>query len=183
MPTAIHLIENPGQSGWSAEPDPADAYYPDGRVASRGLALSPVTQGEPPQRGPDNMQLFQSSYSVEPGGGLVDDPVVWSREQGVGRSPGQQWPHMPKVEQYNFEATTGIAWHDGEMYDVPADSAGHPVVHKLQQDGWTLPGPRFESGGAYYYGQGPTQHRWLNEPISVGTPQTMSYSAMTEVPA
>lgn len=173
------LIENAGHQGWASQPADDDAYYPDGQVAHFGLSLSPVSQGEPPERGPDNRQQFQSAYAVDPAGGIVDDPVVWSREQGVGRSPGQQWPHMPHVVQLNFESTTGIAWHDG-MVGVPADSEGSPWLHASPRQGWALTGP--QAGGTYYYGQGPAQHRWVDEPISIGLPSTRSYTEMTEVP-
>jgi len=149
-------------TGWAL---PAVApYFPDSAVAAKELMLSPVTQPEP-MHGPDNDQLFQTGAYPE-----RDDGPQWSREQGIGRSPGQQWPHMPHVEQYNFVTSSEISWQDGSI-------AGHAGV----RTGWALAGP----GGQprYYYGQYPDQHVPTNDPISVEVPGTVPYQSLAQVPA
>lgn len=154
-------------NGWTVQPD--EAYFPDGRVASRGQAMSPVTQPVP-MHGPPNMQTVHSPYSPS----TPHDPPVESELEGFGRSPGQQWPHMPHVEQYSFDSASGIGWHD-----THPDAFGD----RIERQGWALAGP--DGAGrdnSYYYGQGLVREPW-NEPIAVEVPGTMPYTALTEVPS
>lgn len=75
----------------------------------------------------------------------MPDPPRQSAEQGIGRSPGQRWPHMPHVEQYNYDALSNMAWHQGEQV--------RPEVQ-----GWSAP---------TFYEQSPSSHFDYEMPIAI----------------
>lgn len=152
-----------------------DCFFPDGRVRSNGLALSPVTGAD--MYGLPNVQLFQTGAYPE-----TDDGRQYSMEQGIGRSPGQTWPHMPHREQYNFESLcnmTGIM--EQGTADLPAESGANPLIPRFERAGWVLPGPA--GGVSYYYGQYVSEHEVKPDPISTEMPSTVPYTAIAEVPA
>lgn len=127
-------------------------YGPEGHVASRGPDnLSPVTQPVP-MHGPPNMQQMT---------GVPDNPRQ-SDEQGMGRSPGQRWPHMPRAIPFNFDSLTNMGWN-GEAI---------PLVLPTRQ-GWSAP---------LFYEQYGQRYEWPL-PISTQIPQSIPYSAVAEVPA
>jgi hypothetical protein len=129
---------------------PSPVYFPDSRVAVDAVQLSPVTQPEP-MHGPDNVQLFQS----------MPDPPRESDEQGIGRSPGQRWPHMPHVEQYSFDSLANAAWHPGEV--APRD-----------EQGWSAP---------MYYEQAVGSHHVWPGPVAITDPSTQVYTDIASVSA
>lgn len=150
-------------------------FFPDGRVRTNALALSPVTG--PDMYGLPNIQLFQTGAYPE-----TDDGRQYSMEQGIGRSPGQTWPHMPHREQYNFDnQIVGVGIMENSTADLPAESGANPLVPREERAGWVLPGPA--GGIAYYYGQYVSQHEPKVDPISLEVPATTPYTALTEVPA
>lgn len=140
------------------------------------IAYSPVTG--PGMHGPDSAILFQTGAYPE-----TDDGRQWSMEQGVGRSPGQQWPHMPHREQYSFdkEQAHGFGISEDNTANLPVESNANPIVGRAERAGWVLPGPA--GGITYYYGQTVAQHQVPVDPISVQAPSTVPYSALAEVPA
>lgn len=141
-----------------------------------GIAYSPVTG--PDMYGMPNVQLFQTgAYPAR------DDGPQWSYEQGIGRAPGQQWPHMPHREQYSFDKAgiAGVGIMEDGSADLPVDSNANPIVGKAERAGWVLPGPA--GGIAYYYGQYVSQHEPKVDPTSLESPYSTPYTTLTEVPA
>lgn len=120
-------------------------YFPNGGVASKATTTIPVTQPEP-MHGPDNIQLFQSP----------PDPPRQSDEQGVGRSPGQRWPHMPHPLPFNLDSLTNMAWHPGEVV-VP------------ERQGWSAP---------VYYQQAVGSHHVFPSPIIIADAPSLTYSGL-----
>lgn len=116
--------------------------------------LSPVTQGAPPMHGPPNQQQFQAS----------PDRLRDSDVQGIGRSPGQQWPHMPFVEQVNFDQLAHAL--PSGMYPIGMD----PNPDTAQ--GWSI--PRF-------YEQWSNQRHVWPVPIAIKDPRTRSYTSLAAV--
>lgn len=152
-----------------------DCYFPDGRVRTQTLALSMVTGAD--MYGEPNIQLFQTGAYPE-----TDDGRQYSMDQGIGRSPGQQWPHMPHREQYNYDNNVvGVGIMEDSTADLPVESNANPIVGKFERAGWVLPGPA--GGVSYYYGQYVSQHEPKVDPISIGAPDSTPYTAIAEVPA
>jgi hypothetical protein len=71
------------------------------------LFYVPVWQAEPAGLGPPNQQQFQSGHTQN----VKQNP---SAEQGIGRSPGQRWPHYPHVQQFNPFRRTQVLQRDGQ---------------------------------------------------------------------
>jgi hypothetical protein len=130
----------------------AIAYYPDGGPVQRGKSFSPITNPEP-GHGPDNIQLFQTLEPLPP----------QSAEQGIGRSPGQRWPHMPHVEQYSFASLTNQSDHPTDL------QATRP-----ERQGWSAP---------VYYEQAVSQHHVFPMPILIDQAPTHVYAQLGGVPA
>jgi hypothetical protein len=154
-----------------------DVVQLDGRVrGDYAIAYSPVTG--PEMHGPDSAILFQTGAYPE-----TDDGRQYSMEQGMGRSPGQQWPHMPHREQYSFDkaGVPGVGIMEDGTAELPVESNANPVVGKYERAGWVLPGPA--TGIAYYYGQYVSQHEPQVDPVSTGMPSTVPYTSLAEVPA
>lgn len=84
----------------------AIAMYADGMpqgTASRLQTHVPATRlGADPDAGPVNLQPFQTMPLTRV------NPVV---EQGRGRAPGQQWPHMPHSVILNFASLGNMNRH------------------------------------------------------------------------
>lgn len=79
-------------------PPPPAFDRPQG--AANNKAVSPVTIAKLP-----NVQEFQSGADVK--SGVHASSIAggdYSREQGVGRSPGFQWPFNFRAEAFNFNA-------------------------------------------------------------------------------
>jgi hypothetical protein len=128
---------------------PSPVYFPDSRVASRAIALSPVTQPDlerGPMHGPPDPIFWQTPPDFERPGD----------EQGIGRSPGQRWPHHPHVEQYSFDSLAGIGWHGT---DEP----------RPERAGWSAP---------VYYEQLTDQHHLWPVPMVVEAAPSMSYTQL-----
>lgn len=153
--------------------DPAAGYFPDGRVASDRLALSPVTM--PEMYGTPSAILFQTGAYPE-----RDDGPQYSWDQGDGRSPGQRWPHMPHREQYNFESPIlGAGIMEGSTADLPADSNANPLLGKAERAGWTPLGPAL---AGQYYGQWVNQHQGWVEPVTIDNAPTIPLTDVAAVP-
>lgn len=127
-------------------------YYPDGRVASRGVMLSPVTQSPPAMHGAPNVQQFQAA----------PDKLRQSDVQGIGRSPGQTWPHMPHVQQFNFDQLGNMADHQNGAVDRP------------EAWGWSIP--------RYYEQSIHGKHVWPM-PVAIADPRTRTYTSLATLPA
>jgi hypothetical protein len=163
-------------SPFVAGPDQPWSFLNEKARPDFALALSPVTG--PEMYGLPNIQLFQTGAYPE-----TDDGRQYSMEQGIGRSPGQQWPHMPHREQYSFDKMQHLGYgimEDGTM-DLPLESNANPIVGKEERAGWVLPGP--QTGISYYYGQYVSQHEPKVDPISTEVPGTTPYTTLTEVPS
>lgn len=130
----------------------AVVYFPDGAPIQRGKAFSPITNPKPGP-GPDNIQLFQT---------LEPDPPQ-SAEQGIGRSPGQRWPHMPHVSQSSFESLTNMADH-------PTDA----MALRPERQGWSAP---------VYFEQAVNQHHVFPVPVIIEQAPTHVYAQLGGVPA
>lgn len=156
-------------------PETADGYFPDGRVANNSAQLSPVTGSDMP--GVPNVQQFQTgAYPAR------DDGPQYSWDQGLGRSPGQQWPHMPHREQYSFdkEQVLGFGSMEDGTADLPADSNANPLLGKAERQGWTPLGPAI---AGQYYGQEVNQHQWYPEPVPIMEHPAVPLSGIAEVQA
>jgi hypothetical protein len=152
-------------------------FWPQGNPRpDYAIAYSPVTGAD--MRGLPNIQLFQTGAYPE-----RDDGPQWSIEQGIGRSPGQQWPHQVHREQYSFDKqqVQGFGIMEDGTADLPVESNANPIVGRPERAGWVLPGPA--GGISYYYGQYVDQHEVKVDPISTEVPGTVPYTALTEVPA
>lgn len=122
--------------------NPISWYFPDGPPVSDFIRFSPVTDPNA-GHGPENVQLFM----------LPPQAPMQSLEQGVGRSPGQQWPHMPHVTQFNFDSLSNM----GE----------HPYALNGERYGWSAP---------VFYQQQPGQHYGVSGPIAIPVAPTVSYT-------
>ena len=123
---------------------PSPVYFPDSRVASRAESTSPVTQPDP-MHGPDNIQLFQSP----------PDPPRQSAEQGMGRSPGQRWPHQTHVSQANYDQLSNMGWHPGEVVPVERYGWSAPLYYEQAVGShhvWPVPIVINEAPGSPYTG-------------------------------
>lgn len=123
------------------------------RANSRASATSIVTQPFA-EHGPHNAQLMQT----------MPNPPVQSDEQGFGRSPGQQWPHMPRALTFNFDQLANARFRDG----------GPAVIQQYERQGWSAPD---------YYQQAVDQHHVFPMPISIEQAPTSPYTAIAQVPA
>lgn len=156
-----------------AEPAPAEGYFPDGRVANESLWLSPVSGAD--MYGVPVDVAFQTGAYPE-----IDDGRQDSWDQGLGRSPGQQWPHMPIREQFSFESTTNMSgiMEDGTA-DLPADSDANPTLGKAERQGWAMLGPALSG---QFYQQDIAEHYWWDEPIVTEVAPSQPLQAISEVP-
>jgi hypothetical protein len=154
-----------------------DGYFPNGLQPQNDqlpISYSPVTG--PEMHGPDNQQLFQTgAYPAR------DDGPQYSWDQGLGRSPGQTWPHMPHREQYAFdkEQAVGFGTMEDGSADLPADSNANPLLGKAERAGWAMMGPAI---AGEYYAQEVHQHQWYPEPISVENAPAIPLVGVAEVP-
>lgn len=131
---------------------PSPVYFPDGRVASRAVAFSPVSQTDSPN-------AIQAQDAP--------DPTRQSDEQGVGRSPGQQWPHMRHVEQFNFASLAVSGWAGAEGARENQD------VNRSVRQGWSMP--------VYYEQRG--QHYLWPAPISISQAPSQAYTTLVDLGA
>jgi hypothetical protein len=178
MGILTRLLGAKDASPFVAGPNSPDGiFWPDGGARpDYAIALSPVTGAD--MVGLPNVQLFQTGSYPE-----RDDGPQWSMEQGIGRAPGQQWPRQVHREQYSFDKmqAQGFGIMEDGTADLPVESNANPIVGKPERAGWILPGPA--GGIAYYYGQTVSQHEVKPDPISLETPGSVPYTALTEVPA
>lgn len=152
-----------------SDPPTGDGYFPDGRVANESLQLSPVSGHRVPVK-----LLFQTgAYPAR------DDGPQHSWDQGMGRSPGQDWPHRSIREQFSFESTTNMSgiMEDGTA-DLPSDSNANPLLGKAERQGWAMMGPAL---AGEYYAQGVHQHQWWPEPVPIATPPSAPLTALAEI--
>jgi hypothetical protein len=95
------------------------SYFPDTRVASVGEWVSPVSyRGSGPYPVPNDVLTL-------PAGG--DSPWIihnQSDEQGIGRSPGQQWPWQIIGESYNFDQLAIMPFEQEQTAGMPAVPGG-----------------------------------------------------------
>ena len=152
--------------------DPIAGYFPNTRVANDSLWLNPVS-GADMYGAPVEVPFQTGAYPER------DDGPQWSYDQGMGRSPGQQWPHMPIREQYNFDRfnLAGDVMEDSTA-NLPADSNGNPLLGKSERQGWAMLGPGL---AGEYYEQDNSQHMYVLDPIAIGIPGTMPWTAAAEV--
>lgn len=151
--------------------DPAAGYFPDTRVANDSLWLNPVT-GSDMYGEPVEVAFQTGAYPAR------DDGPQWSWDQGMGRSPGQQWPHMPIREQFNYDS----AIMQGDIMEedtanLPVDANDNPTVGKSERQGWAMLGPAISGE---YYEQENTQ-QYILDPIAIGEAGTMPWTAAAEV--
>lgn len=113
----------------------AGAYFPNSRVASGGTSfVSPVSyaDGNPGGAPEDIISL--------PAGG--DSPWVIhnpSDEQGLGRSPGQQWPWKSHSEAYNFEQIAIMPFEQEQTMGMPTIPGGWNGRNPPEKVGWSIP--------------------------------------------
>lgn len=96
---------------------PGVVYFPNSRVASDGELVSPLSYpGDGPAPHPND-----ASPGLVPAGGsspwIVNVP---SDEQGIGRSPGHQWPWMIHTEAYNFDQLAVMPFEHEQTNGMPA---------------------------------------------------------------
>lgn len=152
-----------------ADPQAGNGYFPDGRVANNSLWLSPVSGARVPEDIP-----FQTGAYPE-----RDDGPQYSWDQGMGRSPGQDWPHGEIREQFSFESTQNMSgiMEDGTA-NLPADSNANPLLGKAERAGWAMLGPAI---AGEYYAQEVHQHMWWPEPVPIAVPESAPLTALAEV--
>lgn len=127
--------------------NPATAYFPDGPPIANGEAFSPLTSLDgDPGHGANNVQIFP----------MAPDPPRQSAEQGRGRSPGQQWPHMPHVLPFNLLSLSNMGWH--------------PYTELPERVGWSAP---------TFYEQSPYDHFGVMGPVALQVAPSMTYTEMT----
>lgn len=147
-------------------------YFPDGRVANNSCWLSPVT-GSDMYGEPVEVTFQTGAYPPR------DDGPQHSWDQGLGRAPGQQWPHMPIREQFSFESSTNMSGiMEDSTAELPSDSNANPLLGKSERAGWAMLGPAL---AGEYYAQGVHEHEWIPEPISIELPPTYPLTALGEV--
>lgn len=158
--------------GEFVEPAPVEGYYPDGRVANNSLYLSPVTDSGPYGQ-PLQIPFQTGAYPAR------DDGPQYSWDQGLGRSPGQQWPHRAIRQQFSYESATNQSgiMEDGTA-ELPADSNANPLLGKAERAGWAMLGPAL---AGEYYAQEVHQHYWIPEPISIEVPDSYPLTALARV--
>jgi hypothetical protein len=155
-----------------ADPLAGDGYFPNGRVAQNSLWYSPVTGSD--MYGVPEDHLFQTGAYPE-----RDDGPQYSMEQGMGRAPGQDWPHMPIREQFSFESTQNMSGlMEDTTADLPADSNANPLLGKAERAGWAMLGPAL---AGQYYAQEVHEHQWWPEPIPISVPDTAPLTALASV--
>jgi hypothetical protein len=156
-----------------ANPPTGEGYFPDGRVAQNSMQLNPVSSSD--HYGVPEDHLFQTgAYPAR------DDGPQYSWDQGLGRSPGQQWPHKSIREQFSYESIMNMSgiMEDGTA-DLPADSNANPLLGKAERAGWAMLGPDLSG---QYFAQEVHQHQWFPEPITIPVPETAPLTALGEVP-
>jgi hypothetical protein len=155
-----------------SDPEPAEGYFPNGRVAQESMYLSPVT-GSGPYGEPVQLLFQTGAYPVR------DDGPQYSYDQGLGRSPGQQWPHRAIREQFSYESSTNMS---GIMEDatamLPADSNANPLLGKAERAGWAMLGAPI---AGQYYAQEVHEHHWWPEPIPIMVADSAPLTALAEV--
>lgn len=130
------------------------SYFPDSRVASNANGdsyNSPLSY--PGAAGP---APYPTDILSLPRGG--ESPwiiTVQSDEQGVGRSPGQQWPWTVRAEAYNFEplAYVPFEWEQTGAVSIPGGwSESTDMRTGPERQGWPWqPGnnPYFEQSEGF----------------------------------
>lgn len=146
-----HRDISPSEIAAFSDPDGEPYYHPNGRVANNSLWLNPVT-GADMYGAPVEVEFQTGAYPPR------DDGPQHSWDQGLGRSPGQQWPHMPIRQQFAFESSTN-------MSGIMEDTGALREVHASERDGWALGGPA--ALGEMHYEQDPGEHQWIPDPISI----------------
>lgn len=115
----------------------------------------PVDQALPAERGPENVQQFQSGHT-----NII--PVNPAAEQGQGRAPGWRWAHMPHVQQFNPVIESNTLMQDGGGF--------HGFSERVQRS------PIWPEGYLHYTQQ-PTLHQW---PVGVATVNQPEIPSFTE---
>jgi hypothetical protein len=131
---------------------PNAVYFPDGGPVSKQVAHSPVSQYDEPN-------AIQAQEAP--------DPIRQSDEQGIGRSPGQQWPHMRHTEQFNFASLAGAGWSGSE------GAREDQNVNRAARQGWSAP--------VYYEQRG--QHYLWPAPVSVDQAPSQAYTTLVNLGA
>lgn len=155
-----------------ANPTEGEGYFPNGRVAQNSMQYSPVT-GSAPYGEPVQLLFQTGAYPAR------DDGPQYSWDQGMGRSPGQQWPHRAIREQFSYESGTNMSgiMEDGTA-DLPSDSNANPLLGKAERAGWAMLGPAL---AGEYYAQEVHQHQWYPEPITITVPENETLTALATV--
>jgi hypothetical protein len=152
-----------------SNPPTGEGYFPNGRVANESMQYSPVSG----YRVPEDIPFQTGAYPER------DDGPQYSWDQGLGRSPGQDWPHRSIREQFSFESSTNMSGplEDGTA-DLPADSNANPLLGKAERAGWAMLGPAL---AGEYFGQEVHDRMWYPEPIAIAVPDSAPLSALAEV--
>lgn len=129
---------------------PSAAYFPDGGPVSRQIAFSPVSQYD----APNAIQAQDAPDKIRP-----------SDEQGIGRSPGQQWPHMRHAEQFNHaQLCSGTS-------DVERGPNLGALVNRAARQGWSAP---------VFYEQRRQHYVWP-VPISIDQAPSRQYTTLANL--
>lgn len=155
-----------------SDPAPENGYFPNGGVANNSLWYSPVTESGPYGQ-PLQIPFQTGAYPAR------NDGPQYSWDQGLGRSPGQQWPHRAIRQQFSFESTTNMSgiMEDGTA-ELPADSNANPLLGKAERAGWAMLGPAL---AGEYYAQEVHEHFWIPEPVTIPVPDTFPLTALAHV--
>lgn len=126
---------------------------PDPELARKAW-VADIWQAEPAERGPFNLQQFQSGHTS-----IV--PTNPADEQGMGRAPGWRWAHLPHVQQFDPIMAYNFTFMDGGGF--------HGFSERVQRS------PIWPEGYLHYTQQ-PGEHQWWPHVATVNQPEVPAFT-------
>lgn len=145
----------------------AGSYFPDSRVASNANPTSFVSPLSYAGGGPHGHPL--DILSLPRGGESPWIIIPQSEEQGVGRSPGQQWPWQTITEAYNFDALAYVPfeWEQTGPTAIPGGWAESTDGRTAPERVRGMPGSTLYYENAEGYATDPNSVAVLQDPQQV----------------
>jgi len=165
-PTDVDAAITPPDSSIAFVPPPR-YDRPTGAVNTQWT--SPVTNTRAP-----NVQEMQSGSDELRGAGETISGGDYSREQGIGRAPGWQWPFNFNSQAFNVQSLDRWAIERTGAIALPVDSGANPYVGVPDKpyspvatmDNYTM-----------YYERDPDQWNWLSPgPITIQEAEAQSFT-------